>query len=90
MTYYLLQPCRTTAAFISTLKQPKRIRLEDARRRLEAAGYSVEDLSVMLIVNTEPELTLYESGKTLIKTRDADAARKAIDSVYDVLGLAAS
>ena len=88
MTYYLLQPCRTTAALISTLKKAKRISLENARRQLEAAGYAVEDLSVMLIVNTDPELTLYESGKTLIKTADAEAARKAIDGVYAVLGLA--
>ena len=87
MTYYLLMPCRTTAAFISTLKKPKRISLKTARRQLEAAGYGVEDLSVMLIVNTDPELTLYESGKTLIKTADADAARRAIDRVYGVVGL---
>ncbi len=87
MTYYLLQPCKTTAAFISTLKKPKRISLNRARDQLEAAGYGVEDLSVMLIVNTEPELTLYESGKVLIKTADADAARKAIDGVYAVVGL---
>jgi hypothetical protein len=87
VTYYLLMPCKTTAAFISTLKKPRRISLGKARRQLEDAGYAVEDLSVMLIVNTVPELTLYESGKTLIKTADAEAARKAIDGVYGVLGL---
>jgi len=90
VTYYLLMPCKTTAAFISTLKKPRRISLGKARRQLEDAGYAVEDLSVMLIVNTDPELTLYESGKTLIKTADPDAARKAIDGVYGVLGIAES
>jgi len=87
VTYYLLMPCKTTAAFISSLKKPKRISLKKARQQLESAGYNVEDLSVMLIVNTDPELTLYESGKTLIKTADAEAARRAIDGVYGVLGL---
>ena len=87
MTYYLLMPCKTTAAFISTLKKARRISLKKAHEQLEAAGYGVEDLSVMLIVNTDPELTLYESGKTLIKTADAEAARRAIDGVYGVLGL---
>lgn len=87
MSYYLLQPCRTTAAFISTLKKPRRISLDRARDQLQAAGYGVEDLSVMLIVDTTPELTLYESGKVLIKTADGEAARKAIDGVYAVLGL---
>jgi len=87
VTYYLLMPCKTTAAFISTLKKPRRISLKKAHQQLEAAGYGVEDLSVMLIINTDPELTLYESGKTLIKTADAEAARGAIDGVYGVLGL---
>lgn len=87
MTYYLLMPCRTTAAFISTLKTARRIDLGKARRKLEAAGHPVEDLSVMLIVGTDPELTLYASGKTLIKTADAEAARRVIDDVYGVLGL---
>ena len=87
MTYYLLQPCKTTAAFISTLKKPRKMNLDKARHRLEDEGYSVEDLSVMLIVGTEPELTLYESGKALIKTADAEAARRAIDAVYGALGL---
>ena len=90
MTYYLLMPCKTTAAFISTLKKARRISLKKAHEQLEAAGYGVEDLSVMLIVNTDPELTLYESGKTLIKTADPDAAKKAIDGVYGVLGIAES
>lgn len=87
MTYYLLQPCRTTAAFIASLRKARRISLDTARRQLEDAGFAVEDLSVMLIVGTNPELTLYESGKALIKTADEDAARRAIDSVYAVVGL---
>lgn len=82
-----MMPCRTTAAFISTLKKPKRVNLKTAAARLAGAGLPVEDVSVMLIVGTDPELTLYESGKTLVKTADADAARRAIDEVYGVLGL---
>ena len=45
---------------------------------------------VRVVEYTDPELTLYESGKTLIKTADAEAARRAIDRVYAVLGIAAS
>jgi len=41
----------------------------------------------MLVVEGEPELTLYESGKILVKTDNEAAARTAIDRVYDVLGL---
>jgi len=89
MTYYLLKPCRTATAFISTLKKPQRFPLEDAARRLASAGLGVTDLKVMLVVAGDPELTFYESGKILVKTDDEAAAKAAIDRVYGVLGLAA-
>ena len=44
MTYYLLMPCRTTAAFISTLKKARRVNLRTAADRLAKAGYAVEDV----------------------------------------------
>jgi len=90
MTYYLLKPCRTATAFISTLKKPGRIDLGTAAERLRREGWRVTDVKVMLILEGEPELTLYESGKILAKTDDADRARESIDRVYDAIGLAMS
>ncbi|HYT00716.1 MAG TPA: hypothetical protein VEO20_08635 [Thermoplasmata archaeon] len=90
MTYYLLKPCRTATAFISTLKKSSRLDLTDAAVRLRTAGRHVSDVKVMLIVDGEPELTLYESGKILVKTDDETEARRAIDEVYGALGMAAS
>lgn len=89
MTYYLMKPCRTATAFVSTLKKPARIDLGEAADRLRAAGWPVHDVKVMLILEGEPELTLYESGKILVKTDDAESARGAIDRVYETIGLVA-
>ncbi len=89
MTYYLMKPCRTATAFVSTLKKPMRVDLGQAADRLRGAGWSVNDVKVMLILGGEPELTLYESGKILVKTDDAESARSAIDRVYETIGLAA-
>jgi hypothetical protein len=89
VTYYLMKPCRTATAFVSTLKKPMRVDLGAAADRLRGAGWPVHDVKVMLIVGAEPELTLYESGKILVKTDDAEAARSAIDRVYETIGLAA-
>lgn len=89
MTYYLLKPCRTATAFISTLKKPARVDLAQAAGRLRNRGWTVHDVKVMLIVEGEPELTLYESGKVLVKTDDEARAREAIDRVYRTIGLAA-
>ena len=87
MTYYLLKPCRTATAFISTLKRPKHVDLSDAANRLRLRGWTVSDVKVMLIVDGEPELTIYESGKVLVKTDDETEARAAIDRVYEAIGL---
>ncbi len=89
MTYYLMKPCRTATAFVSTLKKPMRVDLARAAGSLRDAGWSVHDVKVMLILEGEPELTLYESGKILVKTDDAEQARAAIDRVYEAIGLAA-
>jgi len=87
VTYYLLKPCRTATAFISTLKKPRRLDLSVTARQLRNAGLSVTDVKVMLIVESSPELTLYESGKVLVKTDADGVARGAIDRVYRILGL---
>jgi len=87
MTYYLLKPCRTATAFISTLKRAQRIDLATAATRLRAQGWRVSDVKVMIILEGDPELTLYESGKILAKTDDERLARKAIDRVYETIGL---
>jgi hypothetical protein len=87
VTYYLLKPCRTATAFISTLKKARRIDLAAAAERLRAAGWTVNDLKVMVILDGNPELTLYESGKILAKTDDARRARDAIDRAYEAIGI---
>lgn len=88
MTYYLLKPCRTATAFISTLKKPGRVDLASAAARLQSAGWRVNDVKVMLILEGDPELTLYESGKVLVKTDDEARARAAIDQIYREIGIA--
>ena len=87
MTYYLLKPCRTATAFISTLKKARRFPLEEAAVTLKSSGFGVTNLKVMLVVAGDPELTFYESGKILVKTDDETAAKSAIDRVYGALGL---
>lgn len=87
MTYYLLKPCRTATAFISTLKKPQRFPLEYVADQLRGAGMRITDLKVMLVVGGDPELTFYESGKMLVKTDHENLARSAIERVYRALGV---
>ena len=87
MSYYLLKPCKSTPAFISTLKRAARLDLDASRDRLVEAGFPVEDIKVMLLLNDEPEATLYQSGKVLVKTENEDAARSRVDAIYRAIGL---
>jgi len=87
VTYYLLKPCKTSAGFTSTLKKRTKLNLKDAKPKLEAAGYKVTDVEVMLILEGPGGMTVYESGKILLKTNDKVEAQRQVDSVYNILGL---
>lgn len=88
MDYFMMRPCRTTAAHFATLRRPQRLDLVDAQDNLEAAGYRVTDCGILLIIHDDPERTLYKSGRILVKTGEEGAARRAVEEVYDVLGIA--
>ncbi len=88
MRYFMMRPCRTTAAHFATLRQPQRLDLPDAQRMLEGAGYGVTDCGVLLIIHDDPERTLYKSGRILVKTAEEGTARQAVEEIYEVLGIA--
>jgi hypothetical protein len=87
MSYFMMRPCKTTAAYFATLRKHLTLDLEDARRSLERRGYRITDCGVLLIVHNEPERTLYRTGRVLVKTADEDTARKAVEEIYDILGI---
>lgn len=87
MDYFMMRPCRTTAAHFATLRKPQRLDLSDAQRVLEGVGYGVTDCGVLLIIHDAPERTLYRSGRVLVKTAEEGAARRAVEEIYQVLGI---
>jgi hypothetical protein len=86
MSYYMLRPCRTAVGFIATPRGSARLDLKRSGEALRRAGYSVLDVNVLLLIRGEPEITLYESGKILVKTGDECQARAAVEGVYSALG----
>src|SRR2546428_1302528 len=87
MTYYLLKPCRTATAFISTLKKPQRFPLEQAARRLKSSGLTVTDLKVMLVVAADPDGKVSVSGEGLGAMDHEAAAQGAVDRAPGRLSL---
>jgi len=88
VTYFLLKPCRTSAGFTSTLRKKTKLDLKEAGKKLESVGYKITDVEVMLILEGPANLTLYESGKLLLKTNEKSEAQGVADAIYGLLGLA--
>lgn len=88
MSYFLMRPCRTTAAYVATLRQPVTLDLEEARDRLTGLGYRVTDCGVLLLVRDEPERTLYKTGRILVKGGEEPGARRAVEEIYEALRVA--
>jgi hypothetical protein len=87
MAYYIMRPCRTAVGYIATPRRRARINLKQSGEVLRRAGFDVMDVNVLLMLKGEPEITLYESGKVLVKTNDEVKARAAAESVFRTLGL---
>ncbi len=87
MSYFMMRPCKTTAAYFATLRKHLTLDLEEARMTLEKRGYSITDCGVLLIIHDDPERTLYRTGRVLVKTAEERVARQAVEELYDILDM---
>lgn len=87
MSYFMMRPCSTTAAYFATLRKQITLDLQEARGALETGGYRVTDCGVLLIIHDEPERTLYRTGRVLIKTGEEGTARRAAEELYNFLDI---
>jgi hypothetical protein len=85
MTYYLLEPCRTSAGFMSTLKSEVRLNLEETASLLRDADYEVTDVGPLLIVKKDVELTLYRNAKIIAKTDIREEAERSVSEIYSII-----
>ncbi|MFQ6127953.1 MAG: hypothetical protein ACE5QW_03525 [Thermoplasmata archaeon] len=85
MTYYLLSPCKTTAAFMSTLKKRVKLDLKRIASLLRKRNFEVTDAGPLLVAKREVELTLYGDGKMIAKTDDRELADKSVREVYSLI-----
>ncbi len=74
----LIRPCSTSAGFMATPEQPRRIDLQALKGALAGDGFDIVlDARVLLLVRKGTESTVYNTGKVLIKTTDKGAAEAA-------------
>lgn len=85
MTYYLLEPCKTSAGFMSTLKSVAKLNLKDTALILREADFDVTDVGPLLVIRKDVELTLYRNGKMIAKTNSRREAERSVSEVYSLI-----
>lgn len=78
----MLRPCSTSAGFIATPEQQRKVRMGAFKDALAADGFEIVlDARILLLVRKGVESTVYDTGKVLLKTTEkaeAEAGYAAI------------
>lgn len=83
----MLRPCRNTAAFELLPDAERRLDMGEVEAVLAGAGFTrVVRAGVMLIMRREVEVSVYRSGKMLIKTRDPVVAQGLAPELMGLVG----
>lgn len=80
----LLRPCKNTASFEALPDNGRlQVNLDALERALVDDGWTlVVNAAVMLIVRRDIEVSIYRSGKMLLKTRDPEVALQAFRELH--------
>lgn len=82
----LLRPCTTSAGFMATPEQARRVRMADLKGAVESAGYHVViDAKILMVIRKDVESSVYDTGKVILKTTDKDAAQTAYEELRPLL-----
>ena len=78
--YGVLELCKNRAGYEAVPQRKLKLRLHDVERDLKDAGFEpLANAGILLVVRWEDvELSVFESGKLLMKTRDEAKARVAM------------
>jgi hypothetical protein len=89
MTGHLLRPCKSKAAFEALPQKDGRnlkLDLSACGKLLGDIGYQeVCDARVLIIMKKEIEVTIYPSGKLLLKTDFKEHAESVMNEIYGVI-----
>jgi hypothetical protein len=83
--FYIVRPCKSIAAFESVPKKKLKLNLNQCARILKKNGYEVINAKIMLIVSSTYEVTIYPSGKLLLKTDNMKIAEHESEKIYKLL-----
>jgi hypothetical protein len=90
----VIRPCKTKAGFEAVPPgyggaTTRRLNLEDVAETLKNQGFKISKAGILLITAREdlPEITVYPTGRLIIKTDSEKVAKRSASSIYEVIGL---
>jgi TATA-box binding protein (TBP) (component of TFIID and TFIIIB) len=86
--YSVLELCKNRAGYEAIPTARLKLRLDEVERDLAGAGFEpLANAGIVLVVRWEDvELSVFESGKLLFKTRELDQARVAMAAFQGAMG----
>lgn len=88
--FYMVRPCTTSAGYEARPKRPLGLSLAEAERALRAAEVEVlRNAGVVLLARAGCDVTVFPTGKLLLKTTSAQVAEDATRRIAAALGVAA-
>lgn len=86
--YSVLELCKNRAGYEAAPDRPLGLDLEDVKARTEAAGWeTLAEAGIILVSRVGlVEVSIFESGKLLFKTRDNAAAQAAMGEFFTLMG----
>lgn len=88
--YYTVRPCTTSAGYEARPRRPLGLTLPEAESALRGAGVEVvRNAGVVLLARAGCDVTVFPTGKLLLKTSSAEVAEEATRRIAGALGVAA-
>ena len=87
MSFFLIKPCKSTAAFEAVPQDQVKLDLESLIPKLSSSGFQIiTDAGVLLVVEKDGcEISIYPTGKLLLKIDEIYAAEKLAAELEEIL-----
>jgi hypothetical protein len=87
--FYVVRPCTTSAGYEARPRKPLRLSLDQAEAALRSAQVEVlRNAGVVLLARAGCDVTVFPTGKLLLKTTSQDEADAATRRIAAALALA--
>lgn len=87
MAFYIVKPCKSTAAFEAIPQKQQRLDLNQLETELFKLGYRIHTNAgvILVVVKNGSEISIYPTGKLLLKVESESTAKKIVNDLEDIL-----